>query len=121
MVRIRPSTVLTAAIVLLIAWLASRTRLDIGIAVAILGLLLAYARGMVAIPAAALVAAVACAPGTVAKVAFFLLISVPALAFVVVLVHRSAVFGSTTSWRGSGPGGEWWGFEDGWGRGRWPR
>jgi hypothetical protein len=48
----RIMALVTFATVLVVAWYASREKLDMGIAVAILGLALAYARGVVAIPVA---------------------------------------------------------------------
>ena len=56
----------TVAVVLVVAWYASREALGMGVAVAILGLSMAYARGVVAIPAAVgLAAAALYLPGVV--------------------------------------------------------
>lgn len=55
----RVFSLVTLAIVLLIAWYAGREQVEIGVAVAILGLALAYSRRTLAIPGAVVMAAAA--------------------------------------------------------------
>jgi hypothetical protein len=67
MIAKRVLTPVTVAVVLLVAWYASREKLGMGIAVAILGLAATYSRGVLGIPAAVLMAAAALyVPGVVA-------------------------------------------------------
>lgn len=65
----RVFSLVTVAAVLLVAWYAGREQVEIGVAVAILGLALAYSRRTLAIPAAiAMAAAALYLPGVVAVV-----------------------------------------------------
>lgn len=84
-------TVATVAIVLGVAWYAGREKLELGIAVAILGLSLTYARGLIAIPAALLMAAAALyVPGVVAVMVM--------AGVVVILVSLDADSSHSGSW-----------------------
>lgn len=86
---VRLTTVFTAAFVLLCAWVAGRHGLGAGIAVGILGLAVAYARGGLAVPLVAVVTA-----------ALFALVAVAAIALLLALVYG---FGSMLLGWGGAP------------------
>lgn len=77
----RMLTVTTVAAVLLVSWYASQEKLGMGIAVAIVGLSMAYARPVLAVPAAVGMAAAALyIPGVIAVLVMGLLLYGAAMA-----------------------------------------
>ncbi|HEX8646023.1 MAG TPA: hypothetical protein VF715_03930, partial [Thermoleophilaceae bacterium] len=58
----RLSTLISAAIVLVAAWLAGRIHIEAGVAIAAVGVALACARGALAVPVAVVLAAATAAP-----------------------------------------------------------
>jgi hypothetical protein len=100
----RALTIITVAIVLLVAWYASREELEIGIAVAIFGLALTYSHGVLGVPAAGLMAVAALHVSGVVVVVVLLVL----LMLIARMLGPAAPRGSRLVGDSLSPGGDSW-------------